>query len=751
MNKLTRWIDFTNEKVCLKINQIYLQKIDSGYSTNIVLNPLFYPYYILRLFLVGLNVLRFNKQLYLPYSWALDKKQQLPLSSSKTVEILFTLLGLRFFSKPNQDPYYYNKQVNKIELSFEEHTTPTVSIIVHSANERTTLEACLKSVFLNTHKTDNFEVIVVDNSNNAEILKSVKDSAGVTYIKDETLSKNLSSCKKAITIAKGKYICLLNAKAIVLPSWLESLIETIQDDPEVGCVGSKILSQYGLIKQAGGVVDQSGNYSNYGSYQHVRAFNCDYKRPVDFCDTVILLSKSDLNEVNGFDSNIESPTYQVIDLCFSIRHQLGKTVIYQPSSTILIISGNNRRNAFKKLRENDSAFLSKWKSILGNQYQFLNIEAAATRFLPQKTISVIDSYLPFFDKESGSNRLFQLLKIFKKLGYHVKFIPHDGKYVAPYYRILTSKLGIPVAYNFSGKKQFKSSISALVKTSEILWISRPNLNLKYQYLVQRFAKIKWIYDTVDLHYVRFLRQAAKENKPRLIKKAAKFKKLELALASAANATIAITDVEKDMLLNENIKNVFVIPNVHSPKTFEQSKIFTERKGIVFIGGYGHPPNVDAAIWLIKEIMPLVIEKLGDIPIYLLGAHPTPAISELASKNVFVPGYLHDVDPYFLNSRIFVAPLRYGAGMKGKIGQSLEFGLPIVSTTIGVEGMNLIHNQNVLIADNTESFANQIIRLYQDQQIWEEIRNQSLKAIYEYTPEMIGEKLQSLFEKIQQTS
>jgi glycosyltransferase involved in cell wall biosynthesis len=751
MNKLTRWIDFKNEKVCLKINQIYLRKSDSGGSTNLVLNPVFYPYYILRLFLIGLNILRFNKQLYLPYSWALEKKRQLPLSWSKTIEIIFTLLGLRFFSKPNQDPYDYYNQVNTTELSFEEQTAPTVSIIVHSGNERLTLETCLKSLFLNTPKTNNFEVIIADNSANTEIFKAVKDITGVIYIADETLSKNFRLCKKAIAMAKGKYICLLNAQTIVLPTWLEPLIETIQDDPEAGCVGSKILYQHGLIKQAGGVVNQSGNYYNYGRYQHPSTFNYDYKRPVDFCGTVILLNKADLNEINGVDSNIDNPKYQQIDLCFSIRHQLGKTVIYQPSSTAIAIRGNNGRNAFNKLCEDNSAFALKWKDTLANEYQFLNIEDAATRFLPRKTISVIDSYLPFFDKESGSNRLFQLLKIFQKIGYHVNFIPHDGKFVAPYYRILTAQLGIPVAFNFSGKKQFKSSILALVKNSEMLWISRPNLNLKYQYLVKRYPAIKWIYDTVDLHYVRFLRQATNENKPRLIKKAAKFKKLELALASAANATIAITEVEKDMLINETIKNVFVIPNVHSPKTPKQSKTFTERKGIVFIGGYGHPPNVDAAIWLIQEIMPLVIEKIGHIPIYLLGAHPTPAILELASKNVFVPGYLHNVDPYFLNSRLFVAPLRYGAGMKGKIGQSLEFGLPIVSTTIGAEGMNLIHDQNVLIADDTENFANQIIRLYQDQQIWQEIRSQSLKAIHEYTPEMIEEKLQSLFERIQQTS
>jgi glycosyltransferase involved in cell wall biosynthesis len=383
------------------------------------------------------------------------------------------------------------------------------------------------------------------------------------------------------------------------------------------------------------------------------------------------------------------------------------------------------------------------------EYQFSGLEQAATRFLPQQTISVIDSYLPFFDKESGSNRLFQLLKIFQKLNYHVNFIPNDGKYVAPYYRILTGQLGIPVVYNYCGRKHFKRTIFNMINRTEILWISRPNLNLKYQYLLKYFAGLKWIYDTVDLHYVRLFRQAASEMKPKLLKKGLKIKKLELALASAANATIAITEVEKDLLALEGIKNLYVIPNVHDVKEINEPVPFAERKGIVFIGGYKHKPNIDAVIWLVKEIMPIVRQRLGDIPVYLLGSYPTMEVCSLASDTVFVPGYLADVNPYFMNSRIFVAPLRYGAGMKGKIGQSLEFGLPIVSTAIGVEGMNLVHNTEVLIADDTESFANQIIHLYEDQAIWEKIKCNSLDAIRTYSPQMVGEKLQSLLATIQQ--
>lgn len=711
MNKLTRWVDQQNERVCLKINQVYNQKIDLGYSPLFAINPLFYPYYILRLFFIGFNCFRPNKKLAEPFNWA-------------------RLLGLRFFLKLNHDSNYYDKKVSLSEISFNRNSAPVVSIIINSTNNHA-LQACLKSLFLNISDLYVYEVII--SSNNSD--NPFKEMNGLTYVQDD------KSYNKSLAIATGKYICFLDAQTIVLPMWLESLVETMEEDDTVGCVGSKLYTSLGLIKQAGGIIDEKGHYYTYGDYQHPSTFNYDYKRPVDFCyQTGMIVKKTDLVQINGFDHQI----YQSIDICFIIRHHLGKKIIYQPSAAVVDLQ---KEYLPKKSIEASAAFFLKWQSVLTAEYQFENLEQAATRFLPKQTISVIDSYLPFFDKESGSNRLFQLLKIFKQLNYHVNFIPNDGKYVAPYYHILTSKLGIPVVYNYCGKKQFKQAIFDMIDRTEVMWISRPNLNLKYQYLVKYFPKIKWIYDTVDLHYIRLARQAKSETSPKIVKKGLKLKKLELALASAANATIAITNVEKDLLALEGIKNLYVIPNVHDIKEIKQPIAFTQRQGIVFIGGYKHKPNVDAVNWLINEIMPIVRKKLGDVPVYLLGSYPTPQVCSLNSNTVFVPGYLADVSSYFINSRIFVAPLRYGAGMKGKIGQSLEYGLPIVSTAIGVEGMNLIDDHSVLIANDTDAFANKIIKLYEDQAIWHQIKDNSLKSLIDYTPEMVSKNVQNLFEDL----
>ncbi|MDN3587419.1 glycosyltransferase [Pedobacter aquatilis] len=364
----------------------------------------------------------------------------------------------------------------------------------------------------------------------------------------------------------------------------------------------------------------------------------------------------------------------------------------------------------------------------------------------KKTILVIDDDLPQHDKSSGSKRLFEIIKILKNLNFNVIYLPNNGIKISPYYEQLTD-LGVDVLLNSPDRNGLLYNLDGLKKHIDFAWISRPILNIEFRKILKSNRKIKIIFDTVDLHFVRMLRQAEKEQNEKLNKKAIKFKKIELNLAKEADATLVVTDTELKLLEQEGINNITVIPNVHALSIPETEIKFENRKGIVFIGGYKHEPNVDAVIWLINEIMPLVWNKLGKIPVYLLGSFPPDEVKNLAGDNVFVPGFLEDVSEYFLNSRIFVAPLRYGAGMKGKIGQSLEFGLPIVSTEIGTEGMNLTHEKNVMLANERKDFADKIIQLYQDANLWHRVKENAYQSIFDYTPAEVSKKLTELFKKL----
>lgn len=473
-------------------------------------------------------------------------------------------------------------------------------------------------------------------------------------------------------------------------------------------------------------------------------------REVDYCSGAsILFTKKDFEYLGGFDLNYTPAYYEDTDFCFSVRHILNKKVVYQPLSVLVHFEGissgkkSNGSNTKSYQDINKIKFYNKWLSVLNIHYPFNKIHIAAKKYLPAKKVMIFDSYLPYFDRESGSNRIYQLILIIKKLGYHIIFIPKDKETPDPYYSLLIGA-GIEILSQSLGIIKFKNDIRISAKFACIAWICRPGLNKKYQYLFKINKQLRWIYDTVDLHYIRLHRamQLYPNDLKKLKKKYKYYKKLEVSLAKQANLTVCITSVEQNELYKQGISSTIVIPNIHNKKTFS-NKGFTEREGIIFIGSYLHTPNIDAVKWLCQEIMPLVWKIIPNLKVTLLGNRPPEKVLSLKSKNIEITGYVNDVSSYFENAKIFTAPLRYGAGMKGKIGQSLEFALPIITTDIGAEGMDLIDEENVLIANDPEKFAQQIIRLYKDQKLWEKLHKNSSDALKPFTSEVVAETIQQI--------
>ena len=343
-----------------------------------------------------------------------------------------------------------------------------------------------------------------------------------------------------------------------------------------------------------------------------------------------------------------------------------------------------------------------------------------------KQILIIEHRLPTPDKNSSSLRLYSILKLIVKLGWGVTFVSNslaldykwilsDIKKELPAYEKLLDDLGVTYLY---GKEEAIQYLKAKGGNYSFALLSYPEIMHEYSPIVRAFMpNAHLIYDTVDLHGIRFAREAiTKNNDVTLSEKARLYEKMECANIEIADTVIAITDVEKSEILKRNSKAIVkIIPNIHSLSLSSSS--FEQRKGLLFIGHYLHTPNEDAVIYFIEDIFPRVQEKLGDIPFYILGSSITKKIKQYESKLIQPIGYAKDLQPWFDKSRVFVAPLRYGAGMKGKIGQSLGFGLPIVTTSIGAEGMMLENKKHILIADTPSIFSENIIRLYEDAKLW----------------------------------
>jgi GT2 family glycosyltransferase/glycosyltransferase involved in cell wall biosynthesis len=633
---------------------------------------------------------------------------------------------------------------------------PLVSIIIPVYNQFAYTFNCLESLSVNLSSDLAYEIIIVNDASSDETLEQLATLVkGIKVLTNAENSGFIRSCNYGASQAKGQYLYFLNNDTRILENCLESLVKLIINNPQVGAVGSKLIYANGKQQEAGGIIWNSADGWNYGRLDSPEEPEYNYVRPVDYCSGASLLVPTDLfKQLGGFSQDFIPAYYEDTDLCFAIR-ELGYQVLYQPQSNVIhyegITSGTDLSSGTKQYQViNQTKFREKWSKVLTKHLDndANNVPKAARRLQGKPTILVIDSYVPLYDRESGCVRLLNILKLLLNLGYSVIFFPDNGYPEQPYTSVL-QQLGIEVIYGTAQRYNLEEKLIKYLPLIDGVWLCRPELCDKYMDLVRLKTKAPIIYDTIDLHFLRLKRQ--KDYLDPSYQNTSwsweTYQKLELNYANQAEATVVVTEDEKQVLSSLGVKNVWVIPNIHEEISLSEKVAFDQRSGLVFIGSYNHPPNIDAVKWLCLEIMPLVWASRPDITVNLLGSNLKDEVKELASDKVIVTGYVPEVEPYFQKSRIFVAPLRFGAGMKGKIGQSLSLGLPTITTKIGAEGMGLIDHQDVLIADTAEEFAQAVIELYDHRELWQKLADNSLETIKRYQPATVQTNLQVLLSNL----
>jgi len=634
-------------------------------------------------------------------------------------------------------------------LTFQQYESPQVSIIIPVYNQSQHTFNCLKSILDNSNEID-YEVIIIDDcstDNTEQVMSQIK---GINYVKNEKNLGFLKNCNKGAQIAKGKYVLFLNNDTMVTENWLKNLLAPFNIVENCGMVGAKLVYPDGKLQEAGSIIFSDGSAWNYGKFDNPDLPEYNYVREVDYCSGACLLIKKGLFSALGNFSNEYTPAYyEDTDLAMKVRER-GLKVIYQPFCKVIhfegVSCGTDTSSGIKKYQEiNKEKFYNKWKDILeknhypDSSYLFLAKERGI-----KKRILIIDHYLPEYDKDSGSLRLYSLIKIMLKNQMHVMFWPDNFAAFEPY----NSHLRMHGVETFTGRHfDFEKEFSKIREHLDYIWLLRPHIAKNYIHSINNLknSNTKVIYDTVDLHFVREKRRAEVEKNEKFYEEAKNWKNIEMFLCNSSDYVIAITDVEKETLQKEGVEKnkIHVIPNVH--ELVNDTPPFDAREGLMFIGGFQHPPNGDAVKWFVNEIYPIIEKKFKKIPVYIVGSNATPDIKKLANDYIKMEGYIPDVTPYFNRSKVFISPLRYGAGLKGKIGQSLAFGLPLVTTTIGAEGFNYNEdNPPFLIADDKETFADMVIKLYNNKQIWEKLSKAGKDLIKNfYSPNAIEKNLKEL--------
>lgn len=702
--KVHSWIDKYNYKVCFKINQRYYQGISNQNLKLYAFYPTFWLQYLFRLLLVSIAIITLKNGV-LKRIYKKGKSSFLASDGNSDLYIFFrefiaALFGYRYFVEDETLPLLDKKAIYSTHISFTVTKSPVISIIILNISRLDYLYNCLWSIKSKVSNKYSFEIIICENSDPDIATFIHHNLSGVSIYGDSTLDGIIAQ-------SNGRAIYLHSCNTQVAKYCLENLMFSLENE-ENGCIISKQLHVSGLLfrKHRDMFYFEDSNNPNF-NHQLILE---------DCASSNIIFRKSDFDALseknpNNLTEETVGPEIRSIVASMNIR------TIYQPLA--------------KTIRYSDKLPLHV-PSLTTNQDQI--------------SILFIDDFIPTPDQDSGSNRLFKIMQLVKSIGLHVIFLPANGIKTPRYFEKMTRE-GFEVLYRFPNRKGMIEILENKLNSIDAVWVCKPNNNMEFSFLFEKKKDLYWIYDTIDLHFIRLKREAELSLNTSLMEKANGIKKIELGIAKRADVTLAITNDEHDILQKEGIANIKVIPNIHERQEISGKIVpYNERVGLLFIGGYLHRPNVDAARWLVEDIMPLVWQDDPLITLTLLGSNPTDEILALRSDRVFVPGFIRDVSSYFFRSRVFVSPLRFGAGMKGKIGQSLEFGLPIVSTDIGVEGMGLRDQVDVMVANDSVEFAKKILTIYQSSELWHQIHQSTKEVLKPFSPEVVKQQLRELLKE-----
>jgi O-antigen biosynthesis protein len=625
-------------------------------------------------------------------------------------------------------------------LRFPAVDEPLVSIVMVTYGSWPLARRSLEAVVAHTDGV--YEVIVVDNASPDDTPERLREEVeGATLLFNEVNTGFGAASNRGADEARGRYLCFLNSDAYVEEGWLPPLLQVFEDDPTAGASVPMLLNPDGTIQEAGSIVDSVGWAMALGSDESPDALEHRFRRSVDFASAAcMLVERSTFLEVGGFDPVYGVGYFEDVDLCFKLRER-GLRTIYEPRSRVVHERHGSGTSdlARQRMQTNRQIFYARWTEQLAQRPRLLEVANSRRRRIAARDVDALDRVLvfddrvPFRDRGSGDPRMYKLLEQLAELwpAARITLAAADGREAARYAEPLLD-LGIevvcpPVDWEHWFKSRFFHYSAVITSRGQ-------NVERFEGHLDRTQPQAMRAFDTEALSFRRYERMAEHAHDPaqkaELGRMAAHMRGIEIRALQESAVVFAVSEEEAAYIAQIAPGTpTFTLPSYVEP--LEQAPGFDERRDIVFFGGFlagPGSPNEDALLHLVAEVMPLLWELEPELVLHVVGADPTPAVEALHGERINVVGYVEDPTEWLAKTRVHVSPMRFGAGIRLRLLDTMAAGLPFVTSAVGAEGLPLGALRPRLVAEAPDEQAQLVHALYTDPVLWEEAQSELLSII-----------------------
>ena len=622
------------------------------------------------------------------------------------------------------------------------HDQPVVSIVVTAYGKFEQTLACLRAI-QHAGTAAMFEVILIEDGSGDPDMARFRTVPGLRYHENAGNLGFLRSANQAHALARGEYIHFLNNDTLVQPGWLDALLSTFVRFHDCGIAGSKLLYPDGRQQEAGGIVWSDATGCNIGRDDDPGRPEYGYVHEVDYVSGASLLLRADVfRHLGGFDERYAPAYYEDTDLAFRVR-EFGRKAYFQPASVVLhqegLSHGTDPGSGIKAFQAtNRSIFLDRWGEALAREQLPPGLHPFLARDRAQlaRAVLVVDRYPPRTDRDAGSRAIWQLLRVLQLHGLSVKFWAHDPDF-DPVYADNLRTHGVELLQGDGGTGMFESWIAGHGRYLDYVVLSRPTVASEYIDSVRSHSTAKVVYYGHDIHSLRFVSQRRVDPDPllagfahhaRLVEERL-WRESDLVLYPAEGETHHVrTWLEEQGVQTTQAETVPLF--AYEPMEFEVGAGLAHRRNVLFVGGFAHAPNEDAALWFARHVWPIVHRECPEHRLCLVGSEPSDAVAALGRTDVLVTGHVpeHELVAYYHSARVAVAPLRFGAGVKGKVLEAMRYGVPCVTTSIGAQGLD--DADFLRVADDVDATARLVIALLRDDEAWMQAAHAGLTFIEE---------------------